>query len=120
MSTLRIVVPVFTAITAGVAYILKKRKKRVKRECAPFIIPPPVIGFVARKLIDEIEKGSSMEKRVAHLKYKLEQLENETGSIREALEYIYEKDHFMVYVRPEKPNEFMQCLEWIADHMKCF
>ena len=109
----------FSAVALFIRKEMKKRREK-KAYCFPPIVPPAVIGFVARKLIDHLEKSSNMETRVAHLKYKLRFMEDETECIREALDYIYERNERMLFVQPEKPNEIMQCIEWCAENLKCF
>ena len=86
-------------------------------------IPPHLafgaLGFLARKLVDEIEKDPDIPTRIGQLKYKIDELQKKIESLhetmseyQEAYRYLCKDDDMLYTIKPQKPHLLRQLAEW--------
>jgi len=97
------------------------RRKQPEVAAAP--IPPHLafgaLGFLARKLVDEIEKDPDLPSRIGQLKYKIDELQKKMDSLhddmieyQQAYRYLCKDDDTLYTIKPQKPHILRQLAEW--------
>lgn len=96
-------------------------EKQQRFAAAP--VPPHIVftglGFLARKIADDIEKAEDVPTRVAHLKYRMDKIREKQQAITEeyyayedALDYLYTKDPCLRDVEAKRPHVFKELADW--------
>jgi len=96
---------------------------REPKQKAAAPIPPHLafgaLGFLARKLVDEIEKDPDLPSRIGQLKYKIDELQKKMDSLhddmieyQQAYRYLCKDDDTLYTIKPQKPHILRQLAEW--------